>query len=121
MVWIIVGAVILAGAIGLYTSRRLKVLKAKAELESKMQSALDSYASLRQKITASELRQNEKDVLVDNVQRNIDQLERWKNTALPNVTFFKNHTAPIQKEFADLQEDVARALSAYKDLPDPTV
>lgn len=121
MVWIIVGAVILAGAAGLYGSRRVKVLKSKAELESKMQSALDSYDSLRQKITTSELRQNEKDVLVGNVQRNIDQLERWKNTALPNVTFFKNHTAPIQKEFADLQESVARELSQYKDLPNPTV
>ena len=119
MTWIIVVAAILVVAGGFWGSRRVKVLKSKAELEDKMQSLLDSFRSLKQKITESDLRQNEKDTLLANVERSIDQLERWKNTALPNVTFLKNHTEPIRKEFEDLQESVARQLSEYDDLPNP--
>jgi len=119
MIWIIVVAALLVLAVAFWSSRRLKVLKAKKELEEQIQSVLDSFGSLREKITASELRQNEKDNLLDNVQRNIDQLERWKNTAIPNITFWKNHTEPIRKEFVSLQESVAHELSQYKDLPNP--
>lgn len=119
MTWIIIGAVIVVSAATVFTVRRRKVLASKAELENSMQSVLDSFGSLRKKIEESDIRQNEKDVLLANVQRSIDQLERWKNSALPNVTFFKNHTAPIEKEFLGLQESVARDLSEYKDLPNP--
>ncbi len=119
MVWIIIVAAIVIVAGGFWTSRRLKVLKQKTELEREMQGVLDSFGSLRQQIVASEIRQNEKDILLDNVQRSIDQLERWRDTAVPNITFFKNDPAPIKKEFADLKESVARDLSQYKDLPNP--
>ena len=119
MLWIIIVAVILVGAATIFTIRRRKVLASKAELEGSIQSVLDSFRSLHGKIAASDIRQNEKDVLLDNVQRSIDQLERWKNTALPNVTFFKNHTAPIEKEFESLKESVARELSEYDDIPNP--
>lgn len=119
MVWIIIVAVILVGAATVFTIRRRKVLASKAELEASMQSVLDSFVSLREKISASDIRRNEKETLLDNVQRSIDQLERWKNTALPNVTFFKNHTEPIEKEFESLKENVARELSEYDDIPNP--
>ncbi len=119
MIWIIIVAAIVVLAGGFWSARRVKVLKSKAELEDKMQSLLDSFHSLKQKISESDIRQNEKDTLLGNVERSIDQLERWKNTALPNVTFWKNHTEPIKKEFADLQESVARQLSGYDDLPNP--
>jgi type II secretory pathway pseudopilin PulG len=119
MVWIIIVGVLLVLVAVLFTRQRLKVLSSKAELERTIQSVLDSFGSLRDKIVASDLRQNEKDILLGNVQRNIDQLERWKNSALPNITFWKNHTAPIEKEFTSLQESVARELSQYKDLPNP--
>ncbi|MFW5689214.1 MAG: hypothetical protein ACOC1U_06565 [Spirochaetota bacterium] len=119
MIWIIIVAAILAVAATLWASRRMKVLASKKELESSMQSVKDSFGDLRKKIAASDLRQNEKDTLDGNVQRNIDQLDRWMNTAVPNITFWKNHPEPIQKEFADMQESVARELSQYKDLPNP--
>ncbi|MFW5718515.1 MAG: hypothetical protein ACOC0E_13845 [Spirochaetota bacterium] len=117
MIWIIIVAAIVIVAGAFWTSQRLKVLKQKSELEREIQGVLDSFGSLREKIAASEIRKNEKDVLLDNVRRSIDQLERWKNTAIPNVTFFKNDPEPIWKEFADLKESVARDLSQYKDLP----
>ena len=119
MIWIIIGAAILVFAATIFTIRRRKVLASKVELENSIQSVLDSFGSLRNKIAESDLRQNEKDVLLSNVQRNIDQLDRWKNTAIPNITFWKNHPEPIEKEFRSLQESVDRELSAYKDLPNP--
>lgn len=119
MLWIIIVAVILAGAATVFTIRRRKVLAAKAELEGSIQEVLDSFRSLREKIAASDIRQNEKDTLLSNVDRNIDQLERWQKTAIPNVTFWKNHTEPIEKEFASLKENVARELSGYDDIPNP--
>jgi type II secretory pathway pseudopilin PulG len=119
MIWIIIVAAIVVLAAVLWSLKRKKVLESKVELERTIESVLDSFGSLRGKITESDLRQNEKDILLANVQRNIDQLERWKNTALPNITFWKNHTEPIEKEFKSLQESVAHELAGYKDLPNP--
>lgn len=121
MIWIIIaGAVVVLVAV-LFTTNRLKVLAAKAELERTIQGVLDSFGSLRAKITESDMRENEKKLLLANLQRNVDQLEQWKNSSIPNITFWKNHTAPIEKEFASLKETVDRELSKYDDLPNLTV
>ncbi len=117
MVWIIVGIIIIALAV-LWGSKRLKVLKERDALQSDMQSVMASFRELKEKIRASDLRENEKTILIINIDRNIEQLERWERSALPSVTFFKNHTAPIEKEFRNLQESVAAELSKHDDLPD---
>ena len=46
-------------------------------------------------------------------------MERWRSTALPNITFWKNHTEPIEKEFRSLKESVAQELSKYDGIPKP--
>jgi hypothetical protein len=119
MIWIIVVSVLLVLAAVLYGRKRTSVLASRKRLEGEMQGVLDSFADLKTKIQASELQPSVKNTLVGNVDQNIETLERWKNRALPNVTFWKNHTEPIEKEFADLKESVARELSQYAVIPKP--
>lgn len=116
MVWLIILAVIVVLVVVLWTNKRLKVLKEKERLEQTLQSVVASYRDLKAKIQASDIRENEKTGLIANIDQSIVTLERWESTALPNVTFFKNHTEPIEKEFAGLQESVARELAKYEDL-----
>jgi len=116
MVWIIIAAVIIVGSGILWTTRRMKVLKSKEELQQSIESVIASFSQLRDKVHSSNLPNHEKTSLVKNIEQNIEQLERWKNTALPNITFMKNHTEPIEKEFNGLKESVARELSKYDEL-----
>jgi len=116
MVWIIIAAVIVVGSGALWTTKRMKVLKSKEELQQSIESVITSFSQLRDKVRSSDLRDHEKASLVKNIEQNIEQLERWKNTALPNITFMKNHTEPIEKEFNGLKEGVARELSKYDEL-----
>lgn len=116
MIWIIVVAAILVTVAVLYSTKRLKVLKAKEELERTMESVISSFRDLTVKIRESDLGDHEKSILVGNIERNIAQLERWRDSSLPNVTFWKNHTKPIEKEFKDLQDSVAADLARYEEL-----
>lgn len=117
MVWIIIGIVVIA-AVVFWVTKRMKVLKERDELQATIQSVMASFRELKEKINQSGLRDNEKKILLSNVDRNIDQLERWESSSLPSITLFKNHTAPIEKEFRNLQESVAAELSKYDELSD---
>ena len=113
MVWIIIVAVLLVLAAVLYGTRRSRVLASKKRLEDGIQGLLDSFNDLKGKIQGSDLQPNVKTSRVKNAEQNIETIERWKNHALPNITFWKNHTAPIEKEFDDLSDNVARELAQY--------
>jgi molybdopterin converting factor small subunit len=121
MIWIIVIAAILAAIATLFTVQRMKVLKSKEELEQTIESVISSFEDLMRKAKESDLDEQEKSIVVANIERNVQQLNRWKNQSLPNVTFWKNHTAPIEKEFNDLKENVASELARYEDLPTPQI
>ncbi len=118
MVWIIIVVVIAIVAAFFWGRKRTKVLKERDELQATIQSVMASFRELKEKINESELRDNEKKILHANIDRNLEQLERWESSALPSITFFKNHTAPIEKEFRSLQESVAAELSKYDELAD---
>ena len=118
MVWIIVIAVIVVTVGVIWGIRRTKVLKSKQKLEQEMQGVIASFQDLKGRVQESQLRDHEKETVVKNIDQNIETLERWKNTALPNITLFKNHTEPIEKEFRGLQENVERELSRYDELAD---
>lgn len=116
MVWIIILAVIVVGTGILWTTRRMKVLKSKEKLQQSIESVETSFSELRDKVRSSGLPEHEKSSLIKNIEQNLEQLERWKTTALPNITFLKNHTEPIEKEFNGLKESVAKELSKYDEL-----
>lgn len=116
MIWIIVVAAILVAIAVVFGVRRMKVLKSKEELEQSIQSVISSFEDLTRKIKESDLGDQEKSTLVSNIERNIAQLERWRDSSLPNVTFWKNHTAPIEKEFRNLQESVEAELARYEEI-----
>ena len=120
MVWIIVGAIVVL-AVVFWGTTRVKVLKKKVELQDTIRSVITSFRELGGKIEQSQLKDNEKKILLDNIARNVETLERWESTAIPNITFWKNHTDPIEKEFRSLKEGVAFELSKYEGLPDLTV
>jgi hypothetical protein len=113
MIWIIVAAAVLVAVAVIITIQRRKVLESKQELEESIEGVINSFEDLTEKIKASELGEQEKKTLIGNIDRNIAQLERWRDSSLPNVTFWKNHTAPIEKEFNNLRESVATELSRY--------
>lgn len=113
MIWIIIAAVVLAAIAVIVTVQRRKVLESKQELEQSIESVINSFEDLTEKIKSSDLGEQEKKTLIGNIDRNIAQLERWRDSSLPNVTFWKNHTAPIEKEFKNLRESVATELSRY--------
>ena len=121
MVWIIVLVVVVAVIATFWGRKRMEVLKKKADLERDIQGVIASFSDLRGRVGESSLRDHEKAILVSNIDRSLEQLERWKTTAIPNITLWKNHTAPIEREFADLQESVARELAKYDELPTPKV
>jgi hypothetical protein len=118
VVFLIVLGVVVILIAGVWSAKRMKVLASKRELERELQSVINSFEELKAKIGEADLRDHEKATLVGNIDQNIEMLQRWKQTALPNVTFFKNHTAPIEKEFNSLRESVANELSRYEGLPD---
>jgi len=113
MVWIIVLAVLLVLTGVLYSVRRSKVMAEKKRLEEGIPLLLDSFAQLKAKIQGSELQPNVKTSRIKNADQNIETIERWKTQGLPNITFFRNHTAPIEKEFNDMNENVSRELAHY--------
>jgi hypothetical protein len=113
MVWIIIVAVLLVLTAVLYGTRRSRVVASKKRLEDGIQGLLDSFTDLKAKIQGSDLQPNVKTSRIKNADQNIETIERWKNQALPNITFWKNHTEPIAKEFDDLNESVTRELSQY--------
>lgn len=119
MTWLIVLAVIVVLGGVLWGTKRAGVLKSKAQLEQNIEHAIVSFGELTGKIRDSDLRDHEKKVLLKNIESSIETLERWKNTTLPNITLWKNHTAPLEKELAGLRENVARDLASYEGLPDP--
>ena len=118
MLWIIIVAVVVIVVVVFWSIKRTKVLKSRQQLEQEMQGLIASFNDLKGKVQESSLRDHEKEAVLKNVDQNIETLERWQSTALPNVTFFKNHTDPIEKEFRGLQESVARDLSKYDELAD---
>ncbi len=117
MVWIIVVAVLVVLVVALWSRKRLEVLKRKAQLEQTIESVITSFIDLKARVNELDLRDHEKRILVGNIERNLETLERWKTTAIPNITFFKNHTIPIEREFNELRESVAKDLSKYEGLP----
>jgi hypothetical protein len=121
MVWIIVASVIVVAIVVYVSVKRAAVLKAKAKLQDEIAGVITSFSDLKVKIAESELREHDKTPLIKNIDRNIEQLERWRSTALPNITFWKNHTAPIEKEFRNLKESVAQELSKYDEIPKPSL
>ena len=116
MIWIIVVSVLVVAVAIAFASKRTRVLRSKEKLQEDVLGALDSFESLKAKVNASDLRDHQKARLVGNIDMNITTLERWKATAIPNITFWKNHPEPIQKELVDLREGVARDLAAYDGL-----
>lgn len=121
MVWIVIAAVIVVGVAVFWGSKRAGDLKAKAQLQEEIAGVIASFSDLKGKIAASDLRDHDKAPLIKNIDREIETLERWKDTALPNITFWKNHTEPIEKEFRSLKESVAHELSKYDRIPKPTL
>lgn len=117
MVWIIIVSVAVVAIVAFVSVKRAAVLKAKAKLQDEIAGVIASFSDLKVKIGESELRDSEKTPLIKNIDRNIEQLERWRSTALPNITFWKNHTEPIEKEFRSLKESVAQELSKYDGIP----
>lgn len=118
MTWIIVLVVAVAAGIVLWGVKRSKVLKAKQELVQTIDAVITSFGELKQKVEAADINASHKKTLVANIDRSIDTLEGWQKTALPDVTLFKNHVAPIEKEFHELRESVARELAEYDVLPE---
>ena len=116
MVWIIILVVVVAVVATLWGRKRMQVLKKKADLERDLESVVASFTDLREKVKQSDLREHETAIVVSNIDRSLETLERWKSNAIPNITLWKNHTAPIEREFIDLQESVARELSKYEGL-----
>ena len=119
MAWIIVLAVVVVLVVVLWGTKRAAVLKSKTKLEQDIEHALTSFGELTGKIRDSDLKDHEKKILTKNIEGSIETLERWKSSTLPNITLWKNHTAPLEKELADLRENVARDLASYEGLPDP--
>lgn len=113
MVWIIVVSVLLVLAAVVYGIRRSRVLASKKRLEDGIEGLIDSFNDLKAKIQESDLEPNVKTSRIKNAEQNIETIERWKNHALPNITFWKNHTEPIEKEFDALNDNVTRELAQY--------
>ena len=113
MTWIILLAVVVVAGVALWAVKRSKVLKAKQELVRSIDAVITSFGDLKRKVEESDINASHKKTLVANIERSIDTLEGWQKTALPDVTLFKNHVAPIEKEFYELRESVARELAEY--------